>query len=167
MPGFANALLIIAAAGLLAIRQTKPQRMRAARRWWPLPVVLAYCGLRGSGRGSHLIDVHHRYASIALLSVELLVGVAMGAAAWAGTSHIRTEPDGSVRSRETKATAVMRGAGIAPRLGLVGIALLIGMHQGTGALLLGLAASLLVGAGSLELRVGALHPAPVLTAAVR
>ncbi|GHE34991.1 DUF1453 domain-containing protein [Streptomyces longispororuber] len=162
MPGFANALLITAAVGLLVIRRTKPQRVRAAKRWWLAPAVLAYCSLRGPG----FIDVHHRCTSIALLGADLCVGVAMSAA-WTRTNHVWTEPDGRVWSRGTRATAGVWAAGTASRLGLVGIALLIGIHQGAGALLLALAVSLLVRTGFRELRVRAVRPAPALTAAVR
>ncbi|MEI5098068.1 DUF1453 domain-containing protein [Streptomyces sp. PmtG] len=162
MPGFANALLILAAVALVVIRQMKPQHMTGARRWWLVPAVLAYCGLRESG----LIDPHHSALSLALLSGEVLVGLLMGAA-WARTSHVWAEPDGSVWSRGTRATAVVWGIGIASRLGLMGIGLLLGVHQGAGALLLALAASLLVRAGLLELRVHAFRPATALTGAVR
>ncbi|GHC81749.1 DUF1453 domain-containing protein [Streptomyces flavofungini] len=162
MPGFANSLLILAAVVLVVVRQTQPQRMSGSKRWWLVPVVLAYVGLKDSG----LIDTQHEAASVALLGGEILVGLLMGAA-WAWTSRIWTEPDGSVWTRGTKSTAVVWLVGIAARLGLMGIGLLIGIHQGSGALLVALAASLLVRAGVLELRAQALRPARALAGGVR
>ncbi|WP_030680403.1 CcdC protein domain-containing protein [Streptomyces sp. NRRL B-1347] len=162
MPGFAQALLIPAVIALVVIRQMKPQRLTDARRWWLVPAVLAYCGLRESG----LIDPGHRVESLALLGSELFIGLLMGAA-WARTSHVWAEQDGSVWSRGTKATAVVWVVGIASRLGLMGIGLLIGIHQGAGALLLALAASLLVRAGLLELRAHTLRTGPALVGAIR
>ncbi|MFD9887320.1 DUF1453 domain-containing protein [Streptomyces alboflavus] len=162
MPGFANALLILAAVALVVRRQTQPQRMTGSKRWWLIPVVLGYVGLRGSG----VIDTQHETASLVLLGCEIVAGLLMGAA-WAWTSRVWTEPDGSVWTRGTKSTAVVWAVGIAARLGLMGIGLLIGIHQGTGALLVALAASLLVRAGILELRAQALRPAPALAGGVR
>ncbi|MEL3946869.1 MULTISPECIES: DUF1453 family protein [Streptomyces] len=162
MPGFANALLILAAVALVVRRQTQPQRMTDSKRWWLIPVVLGYFGLSGSG----VIDTQHETASLVLLGGEIAVGLLMGAA-WAWTSRVWTEPDGSVWTRGTKSTAVVWAVGIAARLGLMGIGLLIGIHQGTGALLVALAASLLVRAGILELRAQALRPAPALAGGVR
>ncbi|QCX79589.1 hypothetical protein C9F11_29990 [Streptomyces sp. YIM 121038] len=162
MSGFAQVLLIPAVIALVVIRQMKPQRLTDARRWWLVPAVLTYCGLTESG----LIDPGHRAESLALLSGEVLIGLLMGIA-WARTSHVWAEQDGSVWSRGTKATAVVWVVGIASRFGLMGIGLLIGIHQGTGALLLALAASLLVRAGLLELRAHTLRSGPALTGAVR
>ncbi|MFD9905177.1 DUF1453 domain-containing protein [Streptomyces sp. NPDC059063] len=154
MPGFANALLILAAVALVVTRQLRPQHMTGSKRWWLAPAVLAYVGLRESG----LVDPHHEAESVVLLGCEVLVGALIGAA-WARTSHIWVEQDGTAWSRGTRATAAVWGVGIAVRLGLMGIGVLLGVHQGTGALLLALAASLLVRAGLLELRVQSLSPA--------
>ncbi|MGA4839158.1 DUF1453 domain-containing protein [Streptomyces sp. G45] len=162
MPGFANALLILAAVVLIVARQLKPQRMTGSQRWWLAPAVLAYIGARGSG----LIDPHHQAESIALLVCEVLAGLLIGAA-WARTSHIWAEPDGSIWSRGTRATAAVWGIGIATRLGLMGVGLLLGIRQGSGALLLALAASLLVRAGLLELRARPLRPAQAIPSGVR
>lgn len=162
MPGFANALLILAAVALVVIRQTQPQRMTGSKRWWLVPVVLGYVGLKGSG----VVDTQHETASLVLLGGEIVVGLLMGAA-WAWTSRVWTEQDGSVWTRGTKSTAVVWVVGIAARLGLMGAGLLIGIHQGSGALLVALAASLLVRAGILELRAQALRPARALTGGVR
>ncbi|MVO89737.1 DUF1453 family protein [Streptomyces sp. p1417] len=162
MPGFTNALLILAAVVLVVIRQTKPQRMTRSKRWWLVPAVLAYAAVTDSG----LVDTRHETASITLLACEVLVGLLMGVA-WARTSRVWTEQDGSVWTRGTKATAGVWVVGMAARLGLMGMGLLIGIHQASGALLLALAASLLVRAGLLELRAQGLRPAPALAGGVR
>ncbi|MFJ6570602.1 DUF1453 domain-containing protein [Streptomyces sp. NPDC091292] len=154
MSGLANVLVVVAVVVLIAARQMRPQQIRDARRWWILPVVLLYLGLREPG----IIDAHHEAASGVLLAVELLVGLVMGAA-WGWTSRVWSEADGSVWSKGTKATAAVWGGGIALRLGLVGTGAVIGVHQGSGALLLGLAVSLLVRAGVLAWRAQSAHPA--------
>ncbi|MEU9101104.1 hypothetical protein [Streptomyces sp. NPDC048361] len=63
---------------------------------------------------------------------------------WAWTSKIWTEADGTIWSRGTKATAGIWVLGIVLRVGLAGLGALAGIHLGTGAILLALAASLLV-----------------------
>ncbi|MFF2848572.1 DUF1453 domain-containing protein [Streptomyces sp. NPDC058001] len=153
MPGLANVLVVVAVVVLIAVRQTRPQPIRDARRWWIVPVVLLFLGLREPGT----VDSHHAAASGVLLTVELLVGLLMGAA-WGWTSRVWSEADGSVWSKGTKATAAVWAGGIALRLGLVGAGALIGVHQGSGALLLGLAASLLVRSGVLAWRAQSVHP---------
>jgi hypothetical protein len=152
--GFANALVILAAVVLIAVRQVRPQQIGGGKRWWIVPAALLYMGLRRPG----IIDAHRPVASGFLLAAELLAGLAMGAA-WAWTSRIWTERDGSVWARGTKATVAIWIGGIALRVGIVGIGAAIGIHQGTGALLLALAASLLVRSGVLTWRAQAIRPA--------
>lgn len=151
MSSLLTALVIAAAVVLVLARQFKPQRMRdGGRRWLVVPVLLVVFALRQPGG---VLDADDRGMSLALLAVELLVGLLMGAG-WAWTSRIWTEDDGSVWSRGTKATAGVWVLGIAVRLGLMGIGALVGVHQGSGALMLGLAASVLVRGGLLTLRAG-------------
>lgn len=151
MSSLLTALVIAAAAVLVLARQFRPQRMRdGGHRWLVVPVVLVVFALRQSGG---VLDAGDRGMSAALLAVELLVGLLMGAG-WAWTSRIWTEDDGSVWTRGTKATAAVWILGIAVRLGLMGVGALIGVHQGSGALMLGLAASVLVRGGLLTLRAG-------------
>jgi hypothetical protein len=93
-----------------------------------------------------------------LLGAELFIGLATGAA-WGWTTRIWAEPDGSLWSKSTKASAAVWGLGIALRLGLFGIGILLGVHQDSSALLLALAATLLVRSGILAWRSQSLPPA--------
>ncbi|MFE2968151.1 DUF1453 domain-containing protein [Streptomyces sp. NPDC059340] len=153
MSGLVNALVILAVVVLVVARQFRTRRISTDRRWWIVPAVLAVIALRGPG----LIDIHHRAEAILLLGAELFIGLATGAA-WGWTTRIWAEPDGSVWSKSTKASAAVWGVGIALRLGLFGIGSLLGVHQDSSALLLALAATLLVRSGILAWRSQSLHP---------
>ncbi|QIY98731.1 DUF1453 domain-containing protein [Streptomyces sp. S1D4-11] len=153
MSGLVNALVILAVVVLVVARQFRTRRISTDRRWWIVPAVLAVIALRGPG----LIDIHHRTEAILLLGAELFIGLATGAA-WGWTTRIWAEPDGSVWSKSTKASAAAWGVGIALRLGLFGIGTLLGVHQDSSALLLALAATLLVRSGILAWRSQSLHP---------
>ncbi|MFJ1605044.1 DUF1453 domain-containing protein [Streptomyces sp. NPDC088253] len=153
MSGLVNALVILAVVVLVVARQFRTRRISTDRRWWIVPSVLAVIALREPG----LFDIHHRTEAILLLGAELFIGLATGAA-WGWTTRIWAEPDGSVWSRSTKASAAVWGVGIALRLGLFGIGTLLGVHQDSSALLLALAATLLVRSGILAWRSQSLHP---------
>ncbi|MFD8968566.1 DUF1453 domain-containing protein [Streptomyces sp. NPDC059568] len=147
-------LVIVAAVALVAVRQFRPQRITTGGRGWlVLPVVLAVVALSQPG----LIDAHDRSLSVLLLGAELVVGLVMGAG-WAWTGRLWTAEDGSVWTKGTGATVAVWIGGIALRAGLMGIGALIGVHQGSGALLLALAASVLVRRGMLVWRARAVHP---------
>ncbi|MEU7583106.1 DUF1453 domain-containing protein [Streptomyces sp. NPDC041068] len=149
MSGLTNALVICAVVVLVVVRQFKAQQIGADRRWWLIPAVLVVMAVREPD----LIDSRHQAASVTLLAAELVVGLAMGAG-WARTSHVWTEPDGTVWSKGTKATAVVWAVGIGLRAGLFGIGALLHVRQGSAALMLALAATLLVRSGLLVLRTG-------------
>ncbi|MFF4490182.1 DUF1453 domain-containing protein [Streptomyces sp. NPDC001544] len=139
MPGLVNALVIVAVAALVIVRQCRAQAIDSDRRWWLVPVVLAAVALREPG----MVDAHHRGASVLLLAVELLIGLATGAG-WAWTSRVWQEPDGVVWSRSSKASVAVWVLGVALRAGLFGLGALLGVHQDSSALLLALAGTLLV-----------------------
>ncbi|MCX4577995.1 DUF1453 domain-containing protein [Streptomyces sp. NBC_01571] len=160
MSGLVNALVIFAVVVLVVARQFRARRVSTDRRWWIVPVVLAVIALREPG----LIDPRHRTAAVLLIGAELVIGLAIGAA-WAWTTRMWVEPDGTVWSRSTKAGAAVWGVGIAVRLGLFGIGALLGVRQDSSALLLALAATLLVRSGVLLWRSQSLRPAGVLGAA--
>jgi hypothetical protein len=159
MSSLLTVLAIAVAVVLVLVRQTRPQRITGGGsgyglKWLALPVVLVILAPQQPGG---LLDAHHRGMSVALLGVELVVGLLMGVG-WAWTSRIWTEQDGSAWARGTKATAAVWVGGIAVRLGLMGIGSLMGVHQGTGALLLALAASVVVRGGLLQLRARSAAP---------
>ncbi|MFE2532801.1 DUF1453 domain-containing protein [Streptomyces sp. NPDC059371] len=154
MSGLMNATLILAVAAVVIARQFSARRISADRRWWIGPAVLAVMALREPG----VIDPHHQIEASLLLGMELAVAVAIGAG-WAWTTRIWTEPDGVVWSRSTKAAGAVWAAGICLRLGLFGIGTLVGVHQTSSALMLGLAATLLVRSGLLTWRAQSLQPA--------
>ncbi|MFF4363049.1 DUF1453 domain-containing protein [Streptomyces sp. NPDC001604] len=147
MSGFVNALAIAAVVVLVVVRQFRAQQIGAGRRWWLLPVILAFVALREPG----ILDAHHRTESVVLLGAELLVGLGTGAG-WAWTTRIWAEPDGTVWSKSTKASVMVWIAGIALRVGLFALGMLFGVHQDSSALLVALAATLLVRSGILVWR---------------
>lgn len=153
MSGFVNALAIAAVVVLVVVRQFRAQQIGAGRRWWLLPVILAFVALREPG----VLDAHHPTASVVLLGAELLVGLATGAG-WAWTTRIWAEPDGTVWSKSTKASVTVWIVGIALRVGLFALGTLFGVHQDTSALLVALAATLLVRSGILVWRAQSVAP---------
>ncbi|MEU9453203.1 DUF1453 domain-containing protein [Streptomyces sp. NPDC048277] len=155
MSGLVNALLIAAVVVVVIVRQFRARPVDTGRRWWLLPVILAVVALREPA----VLDAHHRTESALLLATEVLVGLAMGAA-WAWTTRVWTEPDGVVWTKSTKASGMVWLAGIAVRVGLFALAALIGVHQDSSALMLGLAVTLLVRSGILVWRAQSLPSAP-------
>ena len=151
MSGLVNALVIVAVAALVIARQFSARQIGTDRRWWLLPAILAVVALREPG----LLDAHHRTGSALLLGVELLIGLATGAG-WAWTTRLWVETDGSVWSKSTKASGGVWIVGIALRVGLFALGALIGVHQNSSALMLGLAATLLVRSGVLVWRAQSL-----------
>ncbi|MGW7791446.1 DUF1453 domain-containing protein [Streptomyces tricolor] len=147
MSGLVNALVIVAVGAMVITRQVRARAIDTDRRWWVLPVVLVVIALREPG----VLDPHHRTESAALLAVELLIGLATGAG-WAWTTRVWTAPDGVIWTKSTKASAAVWVAGIALRAGVFALGSLLGLHQDSSALLLGLAATLLVRAGILARR---------------
>jgi len=147
MSGLVNVLVIVAVAALVIVRQFSARQIGTDRRWWLLPAILAVVALREPG----ILDAHHHTESALLLGVELLIGLATGAG-WAWTTRLWVETDGSVWSKSTKASGGVWIVGIALRVGLIALGALIGVHQNSSALMLGLAATLLVRSGVLVWR---------------
>ncbi|MDF3298335.1 CcdC protein domain-containing protein [Streptomyces tropicalis] len=160
MSGLVNALVIAAVAALVISRQFRARRFDADRRWWLLPLILTVVALREPG----LIDTRHRTESVALLAVELLVGLAIGAG-WAWTSRIWVEADGAVWTKGTRAAAAVWVVGVAVRVGLFGVGRVLDVHQNSSALTLALGGTLLVRSGVLAWRAQTLAGAAVRAAA--
>ncbi|MFG2307132.1 DUF1453 domain-containing protein [Streptomyces sp. NPDC048566] len=154
MSALSNVVVICAVAVVVIVRQSRAARVGTDRRWWVLPGVLALVALRGPGP----IDPHHPVEASVLLGVELVTGLAIGAG-WAATTRIWAEPGGDVWSRGTMASAAVWLGGIGLRGALLGAGALLGVHQDSSALLLGLAVTLLVRAGLVEWRAKTLRPA--------
>ncbi|MET8829765.1 DUF1453 domain-containing protein [Streptomyces sp. NPDC004610] len=151
MTGLVDALVIVAVVALVITRQTRPQRIDTARRWWLVPAILVFLSLRDPG----VIDARHHTEAVLLLIAELLVGAAIGAG-WACTTRTWVEPDGSVWGKGTKGSLGVWAVGIAVRVGLFGLGAALGVHQGTPTLLLALAATLLIRGGILTVRAQSL-----------
>jgi hypothetical protein len=147
MPGLVNALVIVAVAALVIVRQFRARPISTDRRWWIMPVVLAVMALREPG----ILDAHHRGESALLFAAELLIGLVTGVG-WAWTTRVWTEPDGVVWTKSTKASVAVWIGGIVLRGGLFALGALMGIHQDSSALLLALAGTLAVRSGILVLR---------------
>ncbi|MFD4599920.1 DUF1453 domain-containing protein [Streptomyces sp. NPDC058464] len=154
MSGLVNALLIVAVVVVVIVRQFRARPISTGRRWWLLPVILAVVALREPG----ILDAHHRTESALLLATEVLVGLGMGAG-WAWTTRVWTEADGVVWTKSTKASAAAWFAGIAVRVGLYALGAVVGVHQDSSALMIGLAVTLLVRSGILVWRAQSLPSA--------
>ncbi|MFJ8001939.1 DUF1453 domain-containing protein [Streptomyces sp. NPDC096310] len=140
MSSLIDVLLIAAVVALVVARQARPRRVATGGRGvFLVPAVLVLLALRQPGP----LDADDRALSLVLLGAELVVGVAMGVG-WARTSRLWAGQDGTVWSKGTRATLLVWVAGIAVRLGLMGVGALLGIHQGSGALILALASSVLV-----------------------
>ncbi|GGU48445.1 DUF1453 domain-containing protein [Streptomyces albospinus] len=143
MSGWLNIVAMIAVVVIVFARQFMAQRITSeGKKWWLLPVILAVMALRQPD----LLDPAHHAASAVLLAMTLLIGLASGAA-WAWTTRIWTDVDGAVWTKGTWAAAGVWLCGTALRLGLMGIAAVLGVHQGSQATLLSVAAMLLTRAG--------------------
>ncbi|MGG2459165.1 DUF1453 domain-containing protein [Streptomyces sp. RGM 3693] len=143
MSGLLNIAVLIAVVAIVFARQFTAQRITSeGRKRWLMPVILVFMALRQPG----LLDSAHRAASVVLLVATLLIGLASGAA-WAWTTRMWTDENGAVWTEGTWAAAGVWLCGIALRLGLMGIAAVLGVHQGSQATLLSVAAMLLTRAG--------------------
>lgn len=154
MSGLVNVLVIVAVVALVIVRQFGARRIGTDRRWWLVPAILAVVALREPG----ILDPHHPTGSVLLLGAELLIGLAIGAG-WAWTTRLWAAADGAVWSKSTKASAGVWIVGIALRVGLFALGALVGVHQDSSALMLGLAATLLVRSGILVWRARIFTPA--------
>ncbi|MER8085715.1 DUF1453 domain-containing protein [Streptomyces sp. NPDC058316] len=154
MSGLVDVLVIVAVVVVLVIRQCSARRISDHKRWWILPGALLVMSLREPG----LLDPRHSALSAALLGAELVVGLVTGAG-WGWTSQLWREADGSLWSRGTKATVFVWTGGMALRAALYGAAALMGIHQGSAALLSALAVTLAVRSGVLMWRAGLMRPA--------
>ncbi|MGW4390833.1 DUF1453 domain-containing protein [Streptomyces sp. NBC_00063] len=154
MSGLTNVLVIIAVVVLVVVRQFKAQQITMDKRWWVVPAVLVFMALRKPD----LLDPHHQALSASLMGLELLVGLAIGAG-WAWTTRLWTAQDGTVWSKSTKASGAVWIVGVAIRAGLYAAGAAFGIKQGSAALMLALAATLLVRSGVLIWRAQSLQTA--------
>lgn len=152
MSGLLDALVVVAIVALVLVRQIRARRVAEGRRWWLLPAVLVFLALKEGG----LVDRHHEAASVALLAAEIVIGTGMGTV-WAFTTRLWRDEAGVAWSKGTKATAVAWTGGILLRVGLGALAVMMGVHEGSGATLLALAATLLIRSGVLVWRANTLE----------
>ncbi|SDK32282.1 DUF1453 family protein [Streptomyces indicus] len=150
MSEIVNGLLIVAVVAVLVLHQFKARQLAEERRWWVVPVVLAFV----AARKPDLLGDGNTTAAAALLAVELVLSLAAGAL-FARTTRVWRAEDGAVRTKATKLTLAVWAGGIVVRVALYGISGAFGVHQGSAALMLGLAAMLLARAGVLQWRTRA------------
>ncbi|MES9589682.1 DUF1453 domain-containing protein [Streptomyces sp. NPDC093108] len=154
MSGLVNILVIGAVIAVVVVRQCSARQISDDRRWWILPGILLVLSLREPG----LVDPHHTALSMAVLGAELVVGLVTGVA-WGWTTRLWREADGSLWSKGTKATGFVWIGGLVLRAALYGAAALMGIDQGTPALLSALAVTLAARGGALMWRAGQMAPA--------
>ncbi|MFJ8751413.1 DUF1453 domain-containing protein [Streptomyces sp. NPDC102441] len=147
MAEFFDVLVIVAVVALVVVRQFSPQRVRDLKRWWVLPLILFVVALRSDGA----LDARHESLSAVILGAGLVVGLVTGAG-WGWTTRLWQEADGSLWSRGTRAGLCIWAGGVALRVSLTVAAVVLGVHQGTAALLISLAAMLFARGGVLSLR---------------
>lgn len=147
MSTLANVLAIVAVIALVLSRQFRTTQVTAGGRWWLIPAVLAFLALRNYA----LVDTAHVGASAGLLVLELVAGGLMGVA-WAWTTRMWTEGDGTVWAKGTKATALVWVGGILMRGAVVGLGFALGVALSIGGLMLSLALSLFVRAAVIRWR---------------
>ncbi|NEA42976.1 DUF1453 domain-containing protein [Streptomyces sp. SID11233] len=153
MSGALEILLVAAAVLLIAFRLFRAQRINGGGRWWLMPVVLAVVALREPG----LVDHAHPYAAGTLMVLNVLTGLLTGAA-WAWTSRVWREADGSLWAAGSKAAGAVWCGGILVRVALYGVGASLGITQHTPVLLLGLAATFLARGLLLNHRAALLGP---------
>lgn len=145
---------IIVAVALIVTRQVRPRRISGnPRALIVLPAVMVVAGVSQG----HLVDPAHKDLSVALFAAELVVGVLMGVG-WAATSRMWRADDGAVWSRGTKGTAAVWVGGLVVRVGIMGLAAALGVHEGTGALLIALGISFALRGLLLMRRAATLSP---------
>ncbi|MGW4231377.1 DUF1453 domain-containing protein [Streptomyces sp. NPDC004980] len=159
MPGFFNVLVIAAVVAIVVVRQFFDRRIGDEKRWWVLPGILLLVAVREDG----VLDPHHEALSAVVLGAGLLLGLVTGAG-WGWTARLWPGPDDSVWSRGTRATVFVWAGGLALRASLAGAAVLLGIHQGSGSLLMSLAVMLLARSGVLVLRARGLRGQDVVPA---
>ncbi|BDM71757.1 DUF1453 domain-containing protein [Streptomyces nigrescens] len=143
MSGLLNIVAIAAAVVFVFIKQFSAQRITSeGKKWWLIPAVLAFLAVRDPG----LLDPAHRTASAVLLAVGLLIGLGCGAG-WAWTTRIWTDADGVVWTKGSWAAAGVWLCAMVLRGGLMAIAAVMGVHQGTPAIMLSVAGMLLTRTG--------------------
>ncbi|MCL7494704.1 DUF1453 domain-containing protein [Streptomyces sp. MCA2] len=143
MSGLLNIVVITAVVAWVVVQQFTAQRVSSeGKKWWLIPVVLTVMSVRQPG----LMDSQHPTASAVLLGVEILIGLACGAG-WAWTTRLWTEADGTVWAKGGWAAAGVWFCGMALRVGLMGIAAAMGIHEGSAATMLSVAAMLLTRTG--------------------
>ncbi|MGW1837493.1 DUF1453 domain-containing protein [Streptomyces sp. NPDC002067] len=155
MSGLLNTVVIIAVVAYVFIRQFSAQRLPSSGRTvWLIPAILGVMAFREP----HLLDPDHPTASAVLLVAGVLLGL-MSGAGWSWTTRMWTDADGAVWTKGGLRTAAVWLCCMAVRLGLGGAAAAWGVHQGTGAMTLSVAAMLLSRSGVTLLRARSVQPA--------
>ncbi len=162
LSGVTDVIVAVAVVALVLVRQVRPRQVAEGGRWLIIPAVLVVLGLQHGG----VLDPHDRTTSAALLAAGILIGAGTGVV-WAFTARIWRDESGIAWTRGTKATMAAWVGGILLRIGLVELGSVMGVHEGQGAIMLTLAATLLVRKGVLVWRVGTTVPGAFQAGATR
>ncbi|MEV4252087.1 hypothetical protein AB0J52_02845 [Spirillospora sp. NPDC049652] len=141
-----NVLVVLLVLGLVLRRQLRTRRIDEARMY-TLPAILVVAGLAQGG----VIDHAHEVLSVGLLGVEAVAALLLGALR-AATMRLWREPDGSLWRRGGGLTVAAWIVSIAVRVGLIGVAYVLGVRTGSGNLIAFLGVSLLAQYAILDVR---------------
>jgi hypothetical protein len=148
MGGVPDGVLIAGIIVVVLVAQLRPQRMSTeACAWWVLPAVLVVATVSDGG----LVDPRHSAMSVVLLAASVLAGAATGIA-WAWTTRVWKDDSGTYWAQGRPTTLAVWAGGLLVGGALHGLALLAGVHQGSAASMLALAASLLTRSAVVVLR---------------
>jgi membrane protein CcdC involved in cytochrome C biogenesis len=124
-----TALIAVAVVVLVIIRRFSSQPVNE-RRYLILPIILIVIGVRDG----KLISGQHATTSAVLLVAEIVVAVAMGLAI-GFTTRVWRDDGGRLWSKGTKATAGVFAGSLLLRGAMYGIGAALGVHTGTGTIL--------------------------------
>ncbi|WP_208878216.1 DUF1453 domain-containing protein [Streptomyces armeniacus] len=148
MGGVPDGVVIAGIIVVVLVAQLRPQRVATeARAWWVLPAVLVVATVSDGG----LVDPRHRTVSVFLLAASVLAGAATGMA-WAWTTRVWEDDSGAYWAQGRLTTLGVWAGALLVRGALHGLALLAGVHQGSAATTLALAAALLTRSAVVVLR---------------
>jgi FtsH-binding integral membrane protein len=126
-----NVLIALAVLALVLYRQLSARRVDDTRTSYRMPLLLGVVGIAQGG----IVDMGHPALSVVLLAAEAVAAVAFGALR-AATMRVWRDETNALWRKGTGWTLAAWLLSIASRVGLIALAHVLGVRQGTGGLLL-------------------------------